>query len=191
MCVFCCFTGTQFFVTPWTIACQTPLSMGFSRQGYRSGCHAFLQGIFPTQGSSPVPFASPTLAGGFFATSATYWNESEKKSESEVAQTCQILCEDPKDCSLPDSSTHGIFQARILELVAISFPRGLFPTQGSNPGLKHRRQTLYYLSHQECPLLEYTLTNEIITFTSKKIPSSPVFLPPSPPHVIHPRAARS
>ena len=137
-------------------------------------------GDIPHPGIEPHAFSSPTLAGGFFATSATYWNESEKKSESEVAQTCQILCEDPMDCSLPDSSTHGIFQARILEFVAISFPRGIFPTQGSNPGLKHRRQTLYYLSHQERPLLEYTVTNEIITFTSKKIPSSPVFLPPSP-----------
>ena len=38
--------------TPWTVACQAPLSMGFSRQEYWSGCHALLQGIFPTQGSN-------------------------------------------------------------------------------------------------------------------------------------------
>ena len=37
---------------------------------------------------------------------------------SEVAQSCPTLC-DPMDCSLPDSSIHGIFQARILECVAI------------------------------------------------------------------------
>ena len=43
-----------------------------------------------------------------------------KESESEVAQSCLTLC-DPMDCSLPRSSTHGIFQARILEWVAISF----------------------------------------------------------------------
>ena len=36
-----------------------------------------------------------------------------------VTQSCPTLC-DPKDCSLPDSSSHGIFQARILEWVAIS-----------------------------------------------------------------------
>ena len=30
------------------------------------GCHALLQGIFPTQGSNPHPFTSPALAGGFF-----------------------------------------------------------------------------------------------------------------------------
>ena len=39
------------------------------------------------------------------------------------AQSCPILCH-PKDCSPPGSSVHGIFQARILEWVAISFSRG-------------------------------------------------------------------
>ena len=42
------------------------------------------------------------------------------KSESEVAQLCPTLS-DPMDCSLPGSSVHGIFQARILEWVAIAF----------------------------------------------------------------------
>ena len=42
------------------------------------------------------------------------------KSESEVAQSCPILS-DPMDCSLPDSSIHGIFQARVLEWGAIAF----------------------------------------------------------------------
>ena len=42
------------------------------------------------------------------------------KSESEVAQSCPIL-RDPMDCSLPGSSVHGIFQARVLEWGAIAF----------------------------------------------------------------------
>ena len=42
------------------------------------------------------------------------------KSESEVAQLCLIL-RDPMDCSLPGCSVHGIFQARVLEWVAIAF----------------------------------------------------------------------
>ena len=37
------------FATPWTVACQAPLSMGFSRQEYGVGCHFLLQGIFLTQ----------------------------------------------------------------------------------------------------------------------------------------------
>ena len=44
------------------------------------------------------------------------------KSESEVAQSCPTLS-DPMDCSLPGSSTHGIFQARVLEWGAIAFSR--------------------------------------------------------------------
>ena len=40
--------------------------------------------------------------------------------ESEVAQSCPTLC-DPMDCSLPGSSVCGIFQARVLEWVAIAF----------------------------------------------------------------------
>ena len=44
----------------------------------------------------------------------------EVKSESEVAQLCPTL-RDPMDCSLPGSSIHGIFQARVLEWGAIAF----------------------------------------------------------------------
>ena len=44
------------------------------------------------------------------------------KSESEVAQLCQTPS-DPMDCSLPGSSVHGIFQARVLEWGAIAFSK--------------------------------------------------------------------
>ena len=44
------------------------------------------------------------------------------RSESEVAQSCPTLS-DPMDCSLPGSSRHGIFQARVLEWGAIAFSR--------------------------------------------------------------------
>ena len=55
------------------------------------------------------------LAGPYFLP----WLE----SESEVAQSCPALC-DPMDCSLPGSSVHGIFQARVLEWGAIAFSVG-------------------------------------------------------------------
>ena len=42
------------------------------------------------------------------------------KSENEVSQSCPTPS-DPMDCSLPGSSVHGIFQARVLEWVAIAF----------------------------------------------------------------------
>ena len=40
------------FMTPWTVARRAPLSMGFPGKNTIVGCHAFLQGIFPTQGSN-------------------------------------------------------------------------------------------------------------------------------------------
>ena len=49
-----------------------------------------------------------------------------------VAQSCLTLC-DSLDCGPPDSSVHGIFQARILEWGAISFSRGISQTQGFEP----------------------------------------------------------
>ena len=49
------------------------------------------------------------------------------KSESEVAQSCPELSE-PMDCSLPGSSIHGIFQARVLEWGAIAFSTRIIQT---------------------------------------------------------------
>ena len=65
------------------------------------------------------------------------------------AQSCPTLC-NPMDCSPPGSSIYGIFQVRLLEWVAISFSRGIFLTQGSNPCLLcllHCRWILYSLSN--------------------------------------------
>ena len=41
------------FAIPWTVAHQAPLSMAFSTKNTGVGCHALLQGIFPTQGLNP------------------------------------------------------------------------------------------------------------------------------------------
>ena len=52
------------------------------------------------------------------------WISNTQKKEAEVAESCPTLC-NPMDCvySLPGSSIHGIFQARVLECIAISFSR--------------------------------------------------------------------
>ena len=47
------FSHVRLFVAPWTVACQVPLPVEFSRQEYWSGWHFLLQGIVPTQGSNP------------------------------------------------------------------------------------------------------------------------------------------
>ena len=52
--------------TPWTIACQSPLSMGFSRQGYWSGLPCPPAGDLPDPGIKPSFPVSPALAGRFF-----------------------------------------------------------------------------------------------------------------------------
>ena len=76
------------------------------------GCHALLQGIFPTQELNQGPLLCRQIR-----------YQLSYQKESEVAQLGLTLC-DPMDCSLLGSSVHGIFQARVLEWVAISFSRG-------------------------------------------------------------------
>ena len=65
------FSHVQLFVTLWTVAHQTPLSMGFSRQEYRSGLPCPPPGDLPDPGIEPASLMSPGFAGGFFTTSAT------------------------------------------------------------------------------------------------------------------------
>ena len=56
----------------WTVACQAPLSMGFSRQEYCSGLPHPPPGYLPDPGMETASLASPALAGRFFITSATW-----------------------------------------------------------------------------------------------------------------------
>ena len=69
------------------------------------------------------------------------------ESESEVAQSCPTLC-DPMDCSPPHFSVHGIFQARVLEWVAISFSRGSSRPRDQTQVSCIVSKMLYCLSHQ-------------------------------------------
>ena len=55
-------------VTPWTVAHQAPLSMGFSRQKYWSGLPFPPPGDLLDPGIEPVSLVPPALAGGFFTT---------------------------------------------------------------------------------------------------------------------------
>ena len=121
MCVLSHFSCVQLFVTPWTVARQAPLSMGFSRQEYWSGLPCPPPGALPDPGIERVSLRSPALAGGFFFfffTTGATWEALYRcilnilsSKVSEVAQSCPTL-RDPMDCSPPGSSVHGIFQAR-------------------------------------------------------------------------------
>ena len=83
---------------------------------------------------SPSPSESKSL---FFISMSLYWPacrivstvflNSMSERVSEVSQSCPTLC-DRMDCSLPGSSLHGIFQARVLEWVAIAFSWNRYTT---------------------------------------------------------------
>ena len=107
------------------------------------GCYFLLQEIFPIQGSNPsLPPCRQTLYRLSHQGSLVDYRYSvvqqmpraysscltETVSEwvSEIAKYCPTLS-DPRNCSLPGSSVHGIFQARVLEWDAIAFSNwGLF-----------------------------------------------------------------
>ena len=65
------FSHVQIFVIMWTVAHQTTLSMGFSRQEYWSGLPCPLPRDLPDPGTELTSLMPPVLAGGFFTTSAT------------------------------------------------------------------------------------------------------------------------
>ena len=74
------------------------------------------------------------------------------KSESEVAQLYPTLS-DPMDCSLPGSSIHGIFQARVLEWGAIAFSEGF------------RLSKRYWANKLQAPIEAENPKYMILTFT--------------------------
>ena len=77
MSVCVCLVVSNFFVILWTIACQAPLSIRFSRQECWSGLPCPTPGDLPELGIEPTSLAFPVLAGEFFTTSAT-WEQVSK-----------------------------------------------------------------------------------------------------------------
>ena len=71
-CMLSRFSHVQLFATLWTIACQAPLSMEFSRQEYWSGLQCTPPGNLPDPGIEPKSFIPAALAGGFFTISTTW-----------------------------------------------------------------------------------------------------------------------
>ena len=80
VCVLSCCSHVQLFGSLWAIACQAPLSMGFSRQEYWSGLSHPPPGDLPNPGIKLMCLKSPALAGGFFNTSTT-WVDKKKEDQ--------------------------------------------------------------------------------------------------------------
>ena len=72
VCVCCHFSCLQLFATLWTIACQAPLPMGFSKQEYWSGLPCHPPGDLLDPGIKPTFLMIYALAGRFFTTSTTW-----------------------------------------------------------------------------------------------------------------------
>ena len=128
----------QLFATPWTVAYQASPSMGFSRQEYWSGVPL----PSPGESSRPRDQTQVSRIGGRGFNLSVTREDSVKKVKVKVKVKMKSLSPVQLFGIPCTAAYHGILQARILELVAISFSRGIFPTQGSNPGLPHWRQTL-------------------------------------------------
>ena len=72
LCVLSRFSCVRHFVTLWTIACQAPLSIGFSRQEYWSGLPLPSAEDLPDPEIKPTSLESPALADGFLTTTASW-----------------------------------------------------------------------------------------------------------------------
>ena len=99
------------------VACQAPLSMGFSRLEWVAIC--FSRGFSWSRDWTWVSRVS--CIGRQILYHWATWEAPIRQVL--VTELCPTLC-NPMDCSPPGSSVHGILQARILEWVAISFSRG-------------------------------------------------------------------
>ena len=137
-----------FSCDPLDCSPQAPLSIGFSRQESWSGLPFPPPGDLPDPGVEPTPLVSPALAGSFCHLGSPRMLRQKADIRSVVSN-----CFNPTNCSLPGSSVHRIFQARILEWVAIPFFRRIFPTQGLNLDSPHFRQILHLLSHRGSTLM--------------------------------------
>ena len=79
-----------------------------------------------------------------------------------VTQLCPTRC-DPMDCSPPGSSVHGDSPGKNTGVGCHTFFQGIFPTQGTNPGLPPCRQVLYHLNPQGSPYTQGTFMISIST----------------------------
>ena len=136
------FSCVQLFATLLTIACQAPLSTGFSRQEYRSGLPR------PSPGDLPDPLIEPVSHSSCIGRQVLYLGspigsvKSESKNHSVVSDSLR---------------PHGLYSpwnspGQNTGVGSLSCLQGIFPTQRSNPGLLRCRRILYQLSHKGSPL---------------------------------------
>ena len=123
----------QLFATPWTIAHQAPLSMGFFRQGYWSGLPCPPPGDLPDSGIKPTSLKSSPLAARFFTTSTT-WEALLSLGFSHAEQICSLQTQHAPFSSLghssawsynPTPSISGLASPSLFKLFTIYFMNSL------------------------------------------------------------------
>ena len=131
---------------PGTVAHQAPLSLGILQA-------TILEWVAtPFSRGSPQPRDQTQvsrIAGGFF----TVWATMKPKNTEVgavlclVTQLCPTIC-DTMDCGPQGFPAYGDSPGKNNGVGSLSLLQGIFPTQGSNPGLQHYRRILHHLSHQ-------------------------------------------
>ena len=110
MSVWCCaqsLSRVWLFATPWTVACQVPLSVEFSRQEYWRGLPLPSPGNLPDPGIETVSLAPPALAGGLLTTVPPGTSTLQcAAAAAKSLQSCPTLC-DPIEGSPPGSPSLG------------------------------------------------------------------------------------
>ena len=109
-CELSCFSHVPLLATLWTVACQAPLSMGFSKQEYWSGLSCPSPGNLPNPGIEPVSLTSPALAGRFLTSVPP-----RKSSNADWRTLCKILDQDSSKLKKISKSTERQKQAQTRE----------------------------------------------------------------------------
>ena len=150
LCVFCLhvcmLSQIQLFAIPWTLTHQAPLPMKFSRQEYWNGLPFLTPRDLPEIGIKFTSPESPALAGRFFTTKPPgklcVFCVCGVKSNSVVSYSLQPQGVQPARLLCPWNSP-----GQNTRVGSCSLLQGIFPTQGSNPGLPHCRRIFYHPSH--------------------------------------------
>ena len=110
-CVLSRFSHVWLFGTPWTLACQAPLSMGFARQEYCSGLLSTPLGDLPDPGIKSTSPAAPALQGTFFVSVPPGKPLFTKYQVSGNPLQCSCL-ENPRDGGAWWAAVYGVAQSR-------------------------------------------------------------------------------
>ena len=145
----CSFSRVWLFATPWTVVCQAPLSTGFSKQECWSGLHVIrgssqhrnwtcIGRLFFATVSPRKPFPLTPRCESWWC---SYFAK-RKPFPSLLSSSVLSNSVTPWTIAHPEPLSMGILQAGRLERITKALIQGIFPTQGSNPGLLHCKRIL-------------------------------------------------